>query len=42
MVKTLHIQCRGVGLIPVQGPGVPHAAQHGQKMKIKFENADSD
>ena len=42
MVKTLHVQCRGVGLIPGQGPRVPHAAQQGQEIKINLKNADSD
>ena len=30
MVKTLHSQCRGIGLIPGQRAEVEHAVWHGQ------------
>ena len=31
VVKTLHSQCRGMGLIPGQGTKILHATQHDQK-----------
>lgn len=37
MVKTLYFNSGGTGLIPGQGTKVPHAAQYGQKLKIKYD-----
>ena len=31
VVKALHFQCSGMGLMPGQGTKIPHAVQHNQK-----------
>ena len=35
VVRTLHFQCRGRGLIPGLGTKIPHATWHNQNLKTK-------